>query len=322
MKVLITGCAGFIGFHLTKEFIKKRIYVCGIDNLNRYYDVNLKKNRLKLLKYNNKKLFNFYKIDIKNNEKLEKIFKKEKFDIVINLAAQAGVRYSIKNPRAYVNSNLIGFFNVLHNVKKFKIKHFLFASTSSVYGIQKKMPIDENYSITKPIQFYAATKGSNELMSYSYSHLFKIKTSALRFFTVYGPWGRPDMALFKFTKNILNKKPINIFNYGKHERDFTYVKDCVKAVVLIALSKKKRNKYEVFNIANGKSEKLEKYIAIIEKGLRLKAIKKFLPLQDGDIKKTFAKTYKIKKFVKFKSKTNINEGIAQFIKWYKDYYKI
>lgn len=322
MKILVTGCAGFIGFHLAKKFLIKDLKVCGIDNVNNYYDTQIKKDRLKFLSSNYKKNFKFYKVDLTKNNSINKIFKKEKFDIVVNLAAQAGVRFSIENPQAYVDSNLIGFFNVLNNSKIFKVKHFLFASSSSVYGDQKKMPILEEYSITKPIQFYAATKAANEIMTHSYSHLFKMKASALRFFTVYGPWGRPDMALFKFTKNILEQKPIEIFNKGDHERDFTYIDDCVEAVSKIALSKTKRKRFEVFNIANGKTEKLKKYIYYIEKELGLTAIKKYLPLQSGDIRKTSANTKKIRKLYGFKSKTNISNGVKKFIKWYRDYYKV
>jgi UDP-glucuronate 4-epimerase len=322
MKILVTGCAGFIGFHLTKKFLSKNIKVCGIDNLNTYYDIRIKKDRLKLLLSKHKENFKFFKVDLTHDKSVKRIFKKEKFDIVINLAAQAGVRFSIKNPQAYVDSNLIGFFNVLNNVKIFKVKHFLFASSSSVYGDQKKMPILENYSITKPIQFYAATKVANEVMAHSYSHLFNIKSSALRFFTVYGPWGRPDMALFKFTKNILENQPIEIFNKGDHERDFTYIDDCVEAVSKIALSKIKRQRFEVFNIANGKSEKLQKYIKYIELELGLIAKRKYLPLQSGDIRKTSANINKIKRMFYFRSKTNISDGVKKFVRWYKDYYKV
>ena len=322
MKILITGCAGFIGFHLSKLFLKKNKKVYGIDNINNYYEPKIKKDRLRILFKTSKKNFKFYKIDITNDRLLKKLFVKEKFDVVINLAAQAGVRYSLENPKAYVESNLIGFFNVLNYSKLTNVKHFLFASTSSVYGDQKKMPIKEKYSIIKPIQFYAATKSANELMAYSYSHLYKMKATALRFFTVYGPWGRPDMALFKFTKNIIEGKPIEVFNNGNHQRDFTFVEDCVDAIAKITLSKVKREKFEVYNVANGNSEKLITYIKIIEKELNLKSKKIYLPLQAGDIKKTFASIQKINKKYKFKSKTNINNGIKRFIDWYKDYYKI
>ena len=317
MKILVTGCAGFIGFHLSKHLLEENNNVIGVDNINNYYDPNLKEKRLNILKKNKK--FKFYKLDICNEDKIIKVFKK-RIDCVINLAAQAGVRYSLENPDAYFQSNLRGFYNILINSKRFKIKHLIFASTSSVYGNQKLMPIDENSDITNPIQFYAATKTSNELMASSFSQLYQMKISALRFFTVYGPWGRPDMALFKFTNNILRKKQIDIYNFGKHKRDFTYIDDCVNAIKLIIHAKKKRKKFEVFNIANGKSEKLEKYIKIIEKELKLKAKKKYLPLQKGDIQTTSANINKIKKFVNYKPSVNIETGIRKFIEWYKFYY--
>ena len=317
MKILVTGCAGFIGFHLSKHLLEENNNVIGVDNINNYYDPNLKEKRLNILKKNKK--FKFYKLDICNEDKIIKVFKK-RIDCVINLAAQAGVRYSLENPDAYFQSNLKGFYNILINSKRFKIKHLIFASTSSVYGNQKLIPIDENSDITNPIQFYAATKTSNELMASSFSQLYQMKISALRFFTVYGPWGRPDMALFKFTNNILRKKQIDIYNFGKHKRDFTYIDDCVNAIKLIINAKKKRKKFEVFNIANGKSEKLEKYIKIIERELKLKAKKKYLPLQKGDIQTTSANINKIKKFVKYKPSVNIETGIKKFIEWYKFYY--
>ena len=317
MKILVTGCAGFIGFHLSKHLLEENNNVIGVDNINNYYDPNLKEKRLNILKKNKK--FKFYKLDICNEDKIIKVFKK-RIDCVINLAAQAGVRYSLENPDAYFQSNLRGFYNILINSKRFKIKHLIFASTSSVYGNQKLMPIDENSDITNPIQFYAATKTSNELMASSFSQLYQMKISALRFFTVYGPWGRPDMALFKFTNNILRKKQIDIYNFGKHKRDFTYIDDCVNAIKLIIHAKKKRKKFEVFNIANGKSEKLEKYIKIIEKELKLKAKKKYLPLQKGDIQTTSANINKIKKFVNYRPSVNIETGIRKFIEWYKFYY--
>ncbi len=317
MKILVTGCAGFIGFHLSKHLLEENNNVIGVDNINNYYDPNLKEKRLNILKKNKK--FKFYKFDICNEDKIIKVFKK-RIDCVIHLAAQAGVRYSLENPDAYFQSNLKGFYNILINSKRFKIKHLIFASTSSVYGNQKVMPIDEKSDITNPIQFYAATKTSNELMASSFSQLYQMKISALRFFTVYGPWGRPDMALFKFTNNILRKKQIDIYNFGKHKRDFTYIDDCVNAIKLIIHAKKKRKKFEVFNIANGKSEKLEKYIKIIERELKLKAKKKYLPLQKGDIQTTSANINKIKKFVKYKPSVNIETGIKKFIEWYKFYY--
>ena len=227
-KILITGCAGFIGYHLTKR-LSKNFKVVGIDNLNPYYDVRLKKDRLKDL--NKERNFKFFKVDIESFNLLKKIFKKNKFNTVIHLAAQAGVRYSLVNPSRYINTNINGFFNVIENCKIFKVKNFLYASTSSVYGNQSKFPIEENFDTSSPIQLYAATKKSNELLAHCYSHLYKIKTIGLRFFTVYGPWGRPDMALFKFTNNILKNKTIEIFNYGTHTRDFTYIDDIIEGVV-------------------------------------------------------------------------------------------
>ena len=241
MKILITGCAGFIGYHLSKYLIKKNINVIGVDNINNYYDTKLKKDRLKNLFITNKKKFSFYKTDIHNQKKFELIFKKNKrITHVINLAAQAGVRYSITNPNTYVKSNLVGFANVLENCKCYKVKNLIFASTSSVYGSNKKMPYKESDDTDSPIQFYAATKKSNEVMAYSYSHLYNINTIGLRFFTVYGPWGRPDMALFKFTKNILAGKKIDVYNHGNHSRDFTYIDDIVDAIFLLINRKEKK----------------------------------------------------------------------------------
>ena len=316
--IFITGCAGFIGFHLTKKILKnKKNKVLGLDNLNNYYDVKLKKDRLKiLLKHKN---FKFIRRDITNYKKLENIFKYYKPKTVYHLAAQAGVRHSLKNPEDYVKSNLIGFFNILHLSKEVRVNHLLFASTSSIYGDQIKMPITENSVITKPIQFYAATKGSNELMAYSYSKLYSLKITALRFFTVYGPWGRPDMALFKFTKNIINNKKIELYNFGNHFRDFTYIDDCINGILLLS-KRKSVSKYDIFNIANGNSRPLEHFIKIIETCLNKKSKKKYLVLQKGDIKKTSASIKKIKEQVNFKPKVSINIGIPKFINWFKEYY--
>ena len=325
MKILVTGCAGFIGYHLTKKLLNKNIFVVGVDNLNNYYDVNLKKKRLDKLNIIKKKKFHFYKTDICNKKQIEIIFKKYKFQIVINLAAQAGVRYSIINPAAYTKSNLLGFFNILENCRKFKVQHFLYASTSSVYGSSKKKFFNERDYTEKPIQFYAATKKSNELMACSYSYLYKLHTIGLRFFTVYGPWGRPDMALFKFTKNILSKKRINIFNYGKHERDFTYIDDVVDSIFLL-LKKFKINKnsnfYEIYNIGKGQSNRLDDYILEIENNLKLRAKKNYLSLQKGDVIRTSADTSKLKKVIKKNKFVSIKIGVKKFIDWYLDYYKI
>ena len=333
MKILITGCAGFIGFHLSKKILKKNYTVFGIDNLNNYYDVNLKKDRIKSLKKNYKK-FHFLKLDLSNKIKLEKIFKKNFFLKVINLAAQAGVRYSLVNPDAYVKSNLIGFCNLIELSKKHKTRHFIYASTSSVYGMNKKQPLSEKHNVDHPMQFYAATKRSNELIAHSYSHLFNLPTTGLRFFTVYGPWGRPDMALFLFTKNILKNKPIRVFNNGNHIRDFTYVDDVARSVFNISkkIPKKSLQKkleyfpsessapFRVLNIGNNKPIKLMNYIREIEKRLNKKSKKKYLSLQMGDIKQTLADNKKIKKLTNFKPNTSIKYGVNKFIDWYLDYY--
>ena len=326
MKILVTGCAGFIGYHLTKKLIKKNIKVIGVDNVNSYYDTELKKARLRDLYSTKKKKFLFFKTDIHNRKKLDNIFKKnKKITHVVNLAAQAGVRYSISNPNSYVESNLLGFANILENCRNYKVKNLIFASTSSVYGTNKKMPYKESDETDSPIQFYAATKKSNEVMAYSYSHLYKINTTGLRFFTVYGPWGRPDMALFKFTKNIIAGKKIDIFNYGNHSRDFTYIDDIVDAIYILIKRKNKLSKkipFEILNIGKGQSDKLTKYISQIEKCLNKKSKKNFLSLQKGDIVKTLADTSKLKKITKKNKFTPIHIGVEKFVNWYLDYFKI
>ncbi len=311
---LVTGSAGFIGFHLSNKILSKGFKVIGIDNLNNYYDVKLKKKRNYILKKN--KNYIFKKIDIKNYKNLETVFKKHKIYKVIHLAAQAGVRYSLKNPRSYIDNNINGFFNILEISKNYRVKKFVYASTSSIYGLQKKFPLKENFNTDNPIQLYAATKKSNELMATSYSYLYKMDTVGLRFFTVYGPWGRPDMALFKFTKNIIKGKPIEVFNKGKHERDFTYVDDIVDGIIKIVFSKKKKFGSQIFNIGNGKKIKLLKYIQLIEKNLKKKARKKFLPLQKGDVFKTHSDTRLIKRYYNYNPKTSVNHGVKKFIKWY------
>ena len=311
---LITGSAGFIGFHLSKKILSKGFKVIGVDNLNNYYDIQLKKKRNLILKKN--KNYIFEKIDIKNYKNLESVFKKYKIYKVIHLAAQAGVRYSLKNPRSYIDNNISGFFNILEISKNYRVKKFIYASTSSIYGLQKKFPLKENFNTDNPIQLYAATKKSNELMATSYSYLYKMDTVGLRFFTVYGPWGRPDMALFKFTKNIIKGKPIEVFNKGKHERDFTYVDDIVEGIIKIVFSKKNKFGSQIFNIGNGKKIKLLKYIQLIEKNLKKKAQKKFLPLQKGDVFKTHSDTRLIKKHYNYKPTTDVNHGVKKFIEWY------
>jgi len=334
MAILVTGCAGFIGFHTVNNlFIKNS--VIGIDCFNDYYDVNLKKSRIKELQKNKfSKNFKFYKSDLTNLKSLTLIFKKHKITKIIHLAAQAGVRHSLKKPKDYVDNNIIATFNLLELSKIFKIRHFVFASTSSVYGNQIKMPFEENTAASHPIQFYAATKRSCELMCHSYSHLYKIPTTILRFFTVYGPWGRPDMALFDFTNKILNNKKINVFNYGKHLRDFTYVEDVVKGVVKILKKLPKPTKirsvkndpsvsdapFKIYNIGGGKPVKLMEYINEIEKNLGLKAKINYMKLQKGDIKATFCSTKKLEKAINYIPKTSIKIGIKNFIIWFKKYH--
>lgn len=332
MKILVTGCAGFIGFHVCKQLILKNYKVIGIDCINDYYDKKIKLDRLKILK--NYKKFKFHKIKLENHKNLDQIFFKNKFDYVINLAAQAGVRYSIVNPRAYLNSNLIGFFNILDCSRKYKIKHLIYASTSSVYGNNSKLPFSEKKHADHPIQFYAATKRSNELMAHSYSSLFNLPTSGLRFFTVYGPWGRPDMALFLFTKNIIKDKNINLFNYGNHIRDFTYIDDIVNPIIKLikkipAINKSNISKdpsesiapFKIYNIGNNNPKKLMEFVKVLEKKLQKKAKIKFKPLQKGDVYETYADTSKILNMTKYKSKIDIEIGISNFVDWYRDYYK-
>tara|TARA_Y100001970_G_C14052322_1_gene759641 strand:- start:53 stop:1018 length:966 start_codon:yes stop_codon:yes gene_type:complete len=319
MKILITGCAGFIGFHLANQLLKKNNELIGIDNLNKYYDVNLKKNRIKELQKN--KNFKFFKIDLINKNKVNKIINKYKIKFIVHLAAQAGVRYSITNPETYFKNNLNVFFNILELSRENKIRHLVFASTSSVYGENSFFPLKESANTDKPVSFYAATKKSNEVMAYSYSYIYKLPCTALRFFTVYGPYGRPDMALFKFTENILNNKKIELYNYGNHTRDFTYIDDIVNGIIsIIKKPFKSRIPFKVFNIGKGKSKKLIEYLYHIEKNIGKKAKIKKLPLQVGDILKTHADISSLKKYSKYTPSTDIKEGINEFINWYKKYY--
>ncbi len=320
--ILITGCAGFIGFHLSKALLNdKNNKIIGIDNLNKYYDVSLKNNRLKILKkFNN---FYFYKINIQNQKKLKNIFEDNKIKIVINLAAQAGVRYSITNPREYLDFNVNGFFNILELSRLFKIKHLVFASTSSVYGDSNDFPLSEEIKTDSPLSFYAATKKSNEVFAHSYSNIYKLQCTGLRFFTVYGTYGRPDMALHKFVKSNIENKKINLFNYGKHKRDFTHVNDIVQGIEKIINYKNvKKIPYEIFNIGSNKPINLKEFIKIIEKitNKRFKIVN--LPLQKGDVEKTHANISKISKYLNYKPKVNIKDGVKEYIDWYKEYYKI
>lgn len=317
MAILVTGSAGFIGFHLSKKLLTEGREVVGIDNINDYYDPNLKKERLKVLSsYNN---FTFYHKDICDFPALEQIFKKHDIEKVCHLAAQAGVRYSLINPFAYQKSNLEGFLNVIEVSKRVRVKNFVYASSSSVYGNSRKLPFSVKDNVDKPISIYAATKRSNELMAYSYSYLYELPCIGLRFFTAYGPYGRPDMALFIFTKRILNDKPIDVYNFGKMKRDFTYIDDVVSGIVS-ALNKNYR--YEIFNLGNHKSIDLMDFIHIIESNIGKKARINYLPLQPGDIPETFADIKDSQEKLDFYPKTPIEEGIKKFFDWYKDYYKI
>jgi len=320
MNILVTGSIGFIGYHLCELLLRdKKNKIFGIDSLDNYYDINLKRKRLKILKEN--KNFNFEKLDITNINQLKKNFAKNKYSIVINLAAQAGVRYSIENPNKYFDSNMRGFFNILEVSRMHLIKHLIFASTSSVYGDSKKFPLKESHSTDKPLSFYAATKKCNEVMAYSYSNIYKLPCTGLRFFTVYGPWGRPDMSLFKFTSNILNFKPIELFNKGNHARDFTYVEDIVKSIKkLIIKPPKKKIPFEIFNIGSDNPKTLKYYLKVIEKNLKVKPKIILKELQMGDVKKTHASISKLTNYINFKPKISIETGIFNFVKWFKSYY--
>ena len=319
MNILITGCAGFIGFHLSNKLLNK-YKIIGIDNLNNYYDPKLKRDRLKILKKN--KNFSFFKVDLLNYNKINKIIKKNKIKYVVHLAAQAGVRHSIKNRKTYFKSNIEGFFNVLELCKKNNIQHLIFASTSSVYGNNINFPLKEKSNTDTPLSFYAASKKTNEVMAYSYANIYNLPCTGVRFFTVYGPYGRPDMAIFKFTKNILDRNFINLFNYGKHVRDFTYIDDIVDGIENV-IKKIPKNKipFKIYNIGNGKPRKLLEYLKIIEKSLNKKAKVKKMPLQIGDIVKTHADVNLLKKETGYRAKTNIEEGIKNFLEWYLWYYK-
>lgn len=319
MNLLITGCAGFIGFHLALKRLSLKETVVGVDNLNNYYDVNLKKERLKLLKqYPN---FIFHEADICNKNVINNIFIKHKPQLVINLAAQAGVRYSLDNPQAYINSNVTGFLNILEACRFNHVKDLIYASSSSVYGDNENSPYNENDKTDKPLAIYAATKKANELMAHSYSHLYKLKTTGLRFFTVYGPWGRPDMAFFSFTKNIINNIPIEIYNHGKMQRDFTYIDDIINGISLIIDNKHvNESLFNIYNIGSGTATTLMHYIEEIESTIGKKAIKTFLPMQAGDVKSTHADISKLKKDFGYNPAVDVKDGIQKFISWYKKYY--
>ena len=319
MAILVTGCAGFIGYHYTNFLLKKKIKVIGVDNLNNYYDIRLKKTRLNnLLKYEN---FNFYKINIHNKNKISEVFEIHKIHVVIHLAAQAGVRFSIKNPTQYFVSNIVGFQNIIDLCKLKKIKHLIFASTSSVYGNNKKIPFKETYDTSNPESFYAATKISNEIIAKSYSSIHKMRITGLRFFTVYGPYGRPDMAMFKFVKNIKNNKFIEVFNNGKLDRDFTYIDDVVKIIYKLSiLNNNYKSLFNIYNVCGSSQKKLMYFIKIIEKKIGKKAKIKFKPMQKGDVFKTYGDNNKLKKIIKVDKFTPLEKGIEKFIKWYEQYY--
>ena len=338
-RILITGAAGFIGFHTCLKLLNDEYEVVGLDNLNNYYDIKLKLDRLKELeKFKVNNIFKFEEIDLVNRDKLFNLFKKENFEIVIHLAAQAGVRYSITNPEVYVNSNLVGFNNLLEACRySNKIKNLIYASSSSVYGGNKKVPFSENDNVDHPVSLYAATKKANELFAHSYSHLFGIPSIGLRFFTVYGPWGRPDMAPFIFTKAIINKKPIQIFNNGNMSRDFTYIDDITEIIIRLINKPPKANPYfnysdpnpcsswapyQLFNVGNNSQISLLNFIETLEEELKIKAIKEFKPMQKGDIQSTFAETCKIENYINYKPRTNLEFGIKNFVRWFKNYYKI
>lgn len=333
-KVLVTGAAGFIGFQVTQKLCRLGYKVVGLDNLNNYYDVNLKKSRLAML--TDLPDFTFYQTDLSNKVALDLHFDQHRFDYVINMAAQAGVRYSLQNPHAYLESNLTGFLNILEACRKYPVRHLIYASSSSVYGANRKMPFSVHDNVDHPLALYAVTKKSNELMAHAYSNLFKIPTTGLRFFTVYGPWGRPDMALFIFTRAILEGKPIDVYNHGKMKRDFTFVDDIVEGIIRLIPKAPEGNPewrgenpdpatsfapYKIYNIGNNKPVELLYFIQVLENKLGKKVVKNFLPLQEGDVPETFADVNDLMRDVGFKPATPIEEGIEKFVNWYKEYYK-
>ncbi|WP_432360345.1 NAD-dependent epimerase [Sporosarcina sp. UB5] len=334
MDIVVTGAAGFIGYHLSKKLLKLGHHVIGIDNLNDYYDVSLKIARINDIDDNN---FTFHVLDITDREKLTTVFEEKTPDLVIHLAAQAGVRYSLENPHIYINSNIIGFMNILEACRAGQVSHLIYASSSSVYGANTSLPFKTSDNIDHPLSLYAATKKANELMAHTYSSLYGLPTTGLRFFTVYGPWGRPDMALFKFTKNIIEGKPIDVYNNGEMLRDFTYIDDIVEAICRLVDSKAEPNvdwsgnnpdpatsfaPYRIYNIGNNSPVKLLDFIEQIEEKLRIKAVKNFLPLQAGDVPATYAETNDLFTMIGFRPQTSIQEGVGKFIDWYLEYHNI
>lgn len=333
MSILVTGAAGFIGFHLTKRLLNEGAQVVGFDNLNDYYDVNLKYARLKQLEDDER--FTFVKGDLADRQAIADLFATHQFDIVVNLAAQAGVRYSLQNPYVYIDSNISGFINILEGCRHNNVKHLVYASSSSVYGANTKMPFSVHHNVDHPVSLYAATKKANELMAHTYSHLYGLPTTGLRFFTVYGPWGRPDMALFLFTKAILEGKPIDVFNNGKMQRDFTYIDDIIEGVYRVMHKLPEPNlewngdtpdpgtsraPYKIYNIGNNNPVELMHFIETIEKCLGKTAEKNFLPIQAGDVPATYADVDDLMRDVGFKPATSVEEGIGRFVEWYREYY--
>ncbi|KQU17149.1 hypothetical protein ASG65_09620 [Bacillus sp. Leaf13] len=333
-KILVTGAAGFIGSHLSKKLLTNGYTVIGIDNLNDYYDVNLKKSRLSLIEDKN---FYFEKTNLEDRESITAIFEKHMPDAVVNLAAQAGVRYSLENPHAYIESNIVGFTNILEACRHNKVEQLIYASSSSVYGANTNLPFSVHDNVDHPISLYAATKKANELMAHTYSHLYGLPTTGLRFFTVYGPWGRPDMALFLFTKAIINGEPIKVFNNGNMMRDFTYVDDIVESIFRLIQRKPEPNlewsgkkpdpgtsyaPYKVYNIGNNNPVTLMEFINAIEEKLGIEAKKEFLPLQAGDVPETYADVEDLYRDINFKPQTDIKDGISNFIDWYREYYGV
>lgn len=339
MKILVTGTAGFIGFHVTRTLLSKGHQVVGIDNINQYYDIELKFARLQELGIPKDKAshinigctgelhgeqFQFIRMDIADRESLPKIFEIEKFDKVCHLAAQAGVRYSLENPEVYIDSNVVGYANLLECCRRHSVQHFIYASSSSVYGLNKKIPFHEDDQVDHPISLYAATKKSNELMAHTYSHLYKLPTTGLRFFTVYGPWGRPDMALFLFTEAIVKGKPIKVFNNGEMERDFTHINDITAGIISVVEKKwaDQTKLYKIYNIGNNRSVKLLDFIREIEKNLGREAIKKMLPIQPGDVQKTWANIDRLIQDYDYQPTTDIADGVKSFTDWYCNFYSI
>lgn len=335
MKILVTGAAGFIGSTLSIKLLERGDEVVGIDNLNDYYDVNLKLARLERLKKYQQ--FKFIKVDIADRVAIEALFKAEKFDRVMHLAAQAGVRYSLTNPHAYIDANIVGFTNILEGCRHNEVEHLVYASSSSVYGANTNMPFSIHDNVDHPVSLYAASKKANELMAHTYSHLYRLPTSGLRFFTVYGPWGRPDMSLFMFTQNILEGKPIDVFNFGNHRRDFTYIDDIVEGVVRVIDQPATSNPnwqgdnpdpgtslapYRVYNIGNNNPVHLLTFIETLENCLGKKAIKNLLPLQLGDVPDTYADVSDLVNDFNYKPATLLVEGVSKFVAWYKDFYKV